>query len=300
MSWRERIILFLKGTAIGVADSVPGVSGGTIAMISGIYEQLLIALKSCNPMSLPVLWKQGPKAFWQRIHGDFLLTLLLGIFCSLLLMANTVLYLLANHFMLVMAFFLGLVMASCRALFPEMGRMNLLKSVLFMIGFVLCAATAVLNPAAGSTALPYIFICGAIAICAMILPGISGAFMLILLGVYEYVLDALRSFQIDVILVFAAGCAIGLLSFAHVLSMLFRYQRENAFAFLMGMLSASLIVLWPWRVSNEPGSGLGVMPWTFEQLTLQSPQVVNVLICAAAGFAVIVAFETIVRRRSGL
>lgn len=300
MLWRERITLFFKGVAIGVADSVPGVSGGTIAVISGIYEQLLIALKSCNPMVLPVLWQQGPRAFWRRIHGEFLFTLLLGILGSLLFMANTVLYLLDTHFMLVMAFFLGLVLASCWILLPEMGKPTLLKAILFVLGFLITTATAVLNPAAGSTALPYLFMCGAIAICAMILPGISGAFMLILFGVYEYVLDALRSFQLDVIIVFAAGCAIGLLSFAHILSMMFRLYRQTTFAFLIGMLAASLIVLWPWRESAKAGSGFGMLPWTYVETTGQPTQWLEILVCAIAGFAIIVSFEAIVRRRSGV
>jgi len=300
MSWRERVILFLKGMAIGVADSVPGVSGGTIAVITGIYEQLLIALKSCNPMALPVLWKQGPKAFWQRIHGEFLLTLLCGILGALVLMANTVLYLLDTHFMLVMAFFLGLVLASCKVLSPEMGKPTLVKALFFILGFAITTATALLNPAAGSSALPYLFVCGAIAICAMILPGISGAFMLILFGVYEYVLDALRSLQWDVIVVFAIGCVVGLLSFAHVLSLMFRLYRQNTFSFLIGMLAASLIVLWPWRLSAEPGSGLGVMPWNYAELTGNSPQLLAVLLCTLAGAAIIIVFETVVSRRSGL
>src|SRR5690606_16966615 len=111
-------------------------------------------------------------------------------------------------------------------------------------------------------------------------------------------LDALRSLQLDVIVVFALGCALGLLSFSHVLSMMFRRYREDAFAPLMGMLSASLIVLWPWRLSTEPGGGLGVMPWTYAEITGQSPQIVAVLLCAVAGFAVIMVFEKIVRRKS--
>ena len=215
-------------------------------------------------------------------------------------MANTVLYLLDTHFMLVMAFFLGLVLASCWILLPEMGKPTLLKAILFVLGFLITTATAVLNPVAGSTALPYLFMCGAIAICAMILPGISGAFMLILFGVYEYVLDALRSFQLDVIIVFAAGCAIGLLSFAHILSMMFRLYRQTTFAFLIGMLAASLIVLWPWRESAKAGSGFGMLPWTYVETTGQPTQWLEILVCAIAGFAIIVSFEAIVRRRSGV
>jgi putative membrane protein len=296
MNARDRIILFLKGMAIGIADSVPGVSGGTIAVISGIYEQLLSALRSCNPMALKVLYQHGFKAFWRSINGSFLLTLGLGILGSLVLMANTVLYLLANHFMLVMAFFLGLVLASCVLLYREMGAISVIKTLIFLLGFTLSALTAVINPAAGSTSLLYLFFCGAIAICAMILPGISGAFILILLGVYEYVLDALRGLQLDVVLVFAAGCAIGLLSFAHVLTLMFFYYRQATYAFLVGMLAASVVVLWPWRLSTEPGAGLGMMPWTYSELTGNSAMIPSVLVCALTGFVVIMLFAATVSR----
>ena len=278
---RERVLLFLKGMAMGVADSVPGVSGGTIAVISGIYEALINALKQCHPLALKTLWQQGPRAFWQQIHGSFLLTLLSGILLSLVLMANTVLYLLDQHFVLVMAFFMGLVLASCWLLRAEAGRWSVFKVLLFAIGFVLTALTAVLNPMAGSTALPYIFISGMIAICAMILPGISGAFLLLLLGVYEYVLGALRNAEVDVILVFGLGCAIGLLSFAHLLSWTFRHYREQSYAFIIGMLAAPLIVLWPWREATVPAADTGT--------------VLAAVLCAFLGCAVILGFSRLAR-----
>lgn len=279
---RARLVLFLKGMAMGVADSVPGVSGGTIAVISGIYEALINALKQCHPLALKVLWQQGPRAFWQQIHGPFLLTLLSGVLLSLVLMANTVLFLLESYFVLVMAFFMGLVLASCWLLRAETGPWTLFKGLLFATGFTLTALTAVLNPLAGSTALVYIFVSGMIAICAMILPGISGAFILLLLGVYEYVLSALRSFQLDVILVFALGCVIGLLSFAHLLSWTFRYYREQSYAFLIGMLAASLIVLWPWRDASVPPADSGT--------------VMAALACAVLGYGLILGFSRWARR----
>lgn len=236
---------------MGIADAVPGVSGGTIAVISGIYENLVNALRSCNPVSLKVLWQQGPTAFWRAIHGSFLLTLGLGILCSLLIMANAVLWLLDNHRLLIMAFFIGLISASSILLSKQIRHWNIRAICLFTSGFVLTAATALLSPVSGSDHLLYVFVSGAIAICAMILPGISGAFILILLGMYEYVLDALRQMDLAVIGVFAAGCAIGLLSFSHVLSWTFYYYREQTYATLTGMLAASLLVLWP---AQEVGS----------------------------------------------
>jgi putative membrane protein len=198
--------------------------------------------------------------------------------------------------MLVMAFFLGLVLASCWLLYPQAGQPNILKAALFLLGFGLTALTAVLNPVAGSISLLYLFFCGMIGICAMILPGISGAFILILLGAYEYVLNALRTMQMDVILVFALGCAIGLLSFAQVLSLMFQHYRQATYAFIMGMLAASVIVLWPWRISTEPGAGLGMMPWAYAEITGQSAQLPMVIAFVLVGCAVIIGFNAFISR----
>jgi putative membrane protein len=291
---RERISVFLKGMAMGMADSVPGVSGGTIAAISGIYETLINALKHCNPMALHVWHQSGFRAFWQHINGAFLLTLLLGIGSSLALMANAVLYLLDHHPIPLMTFFMGLVLASCFMMMPQVGRLTAGRTALLIVGFAITASTAVLNPAAGSTSLLYVFISAMLAICAMILPGISGAFILLLLGMYEYVLDALRSLDILVILVFVAGCATGLLSFAHLLSWTFGRFREQSYAFLTGMLGASLIVLWPWRgmtaTSHSSQQGEWLLPWQFEAATGEPSQWLLAVATAIVGAMVIMAF----------
>jgi putative membrane protein len=211
-------------------------------------------------------------------------------------MANAVLHLLAEHFVLVMAFFMGLVLASCWMLRRETGRWDLVNVLLFVAGFAVTTGSFLLNPAIGSSSLLYMFVCGMIAICAMILPGISGAFILILLGAYEQVLNALRSMQMDVVLVFALGCAIGLLSFAHLLAWLFDYYRQRTYAFLVGMLAASLIVLWPWRQLQESGRGVPVWPEQYLALTGEPSRVLMAFFCAALGAVVIVTFAQLSRR----
>ena len=251
MDRREIIILFFKGLAIGTADSVPGVSGGTIAFISGIYARLLESLRSCHPGQIPLLWREGPGAFWRAINGTFLLTLALGILSAIVLMANLVLHLLETQFVLVMAFFMGLVIASCWLMRKEAAPWTWSQWLLFVAGFVATVLLSTLNPVSGSHSLMYLFFSGALAICAMILPGMSGAFILLLLGVYEYVLEALRSAQLDIMLVFALGCALGLLSFSHLLSWMLRRFPHQSYAFLIGMMAASVIVLWPWSRSSE-------------------------------------------------
>ena len=280
MDRREIISLFFKGLAIGTADSVPGVSGGTIAFISGIYTRLLEALRNCHPGKLPLLWREGPGAFWRSIHGTFLLTLALGILTALILMANLVLHLLETRFVLVMAFFLGLVIASCWLMRNEPAPWTASRYLAFIAGFTFTVLITMLNPASGSQSLVYLFLSGALAICAMILPGMSGAFILLLLGVYEYVLDALRSVQLDIIVVFAAGCLLGLMAFSHLLSWVLRRFPHQSYAFLIGMMAASIIVLWPW--SREP------------ELIVVA-EILPALLAVAAGTALILAFARFAR-----
>lgn len=282
-----RISLFLKGMAMGAADSVPGVSGGTIAVITNIYEPLIHALKSLNPMELRVLFREGPAAFFRAVNGGFLLTLGAGILIALLLMANTVLYLLASHREPLMGFFIGMVLASSWLLRERVGRWSPRICLLLAAGGVLTLAVSLLNPLSGSESLAWLFLCGMVAICAMILPGLSGAFVLILLGVYEYVLDALRSLHWDIILVFALGCAVGLLSFSHVLSWAFRRFREPTYAFLIGMLAASVVVLWPWR---EPGGPLRLPEG-------EVPGMLLVLLCVLVGAVLVLLSERVSGRR---
>ena len=290
---RARLMLFLKGMAMGIADSVPGVSGGTIALIVGIYEELIFSIRNINPRNVPVLWREGPARFWQVINGNFLLTLLLGILSSLLLAAGTVLYLLDNFFVLVMAFFIGLVFASTWLLSQQIQNWTPTIIAFILLGAAISLLSAFANPLQGDTSLVYLFFCGVIAICAMILPGISGAFILILLGVYNYVLDALRTLQFDIILVFASGCVLGLLSFAHVLTWTFAHYRQPTYAFLSGMLLASVAILWPWKelTAGRQAGISNLLPWQYEAATGQSSQLLLVLLFTVVGFTLIVLVE---------
>jgi len=292
-SLKGRIVLFLKGMAMGVADSVPGVSGGTIAVMAGIYEELLNSIKSLNPRALVVLFRQGPNVFWSQINGTFLVVLFLGILLSLFISANTVLYLLENHYPLLMAFFCGLVMASTRFLWGQVQRWNTACVFAALVGSGITLLVALANPVSGSSDLVYIFLCGFIAICAMILPGISGAFILLLLGVYDSVLGALRSLDVLVIAVFASGCASGLLSFSHLLSWTFKRYREATYSFLTGMLATSLIVLWPWKNTADEVSGIEayLSPSQFVTLSGQEANVILAVILLLIGFALIHLFE---------
>lgn len=298
-SVKGRLTIFFKGMAMGVADSVPGVSGGTIAVMVGIYEELIDSLKNLNPFGLLAQWQGGPRQFWRNINGGFLLSLLLGILTALYLSANTVLYLLDTQYPLMMAFFAGLVVASTWFLQKEVLRWGGREIGFLLFGAAIALLISFANPMAGNFSLPYLFFCGMIAICAMILPGISGAFVLILLGVYDYVLSALRAMEFDVIVVFASGCAIGLLSFAHLLSWTFHHYRQQTYAFLTGMLAASIVVLWPWkRISEGEGAQVTYLsPAGFETMTGQSSQILYVILLAVLGYSVVAVFERITSER---
>ncbi len=294
-----RVLLFLKGMAMGVADSVPGVSGGTIAVMVGIYEELIESLKNLDPLNLLSYSRRGLRGFWTGINGSFLLTLLLGIACSLYLSAGIVLTLLDTQYPQLMAFFSGLVLASTWFLRQQVARWRRSHVYPLLGGMALTMMVAFVSPVSGSMQPLYLFLCGAVAICAMILPGISGAFILILLGVYDDVLMALRAFDLAVILVFATGCATGLLSFSHLLSWTFHYYREQTYAFLTGMLLASVVVLWPWKhiSEGEQGRVRYLSPSGFETLTGNSAGVLSAILLLMAGFALVFIFERISRSR---
>jgi len=284
----DALVIFLKGMAMGLADSVPGVSGGTIAVITRIYERLIHAIKSVNPKTVMIWRREGAAAFWRAIDGSFLLTLALGILSALVLMANLVLFLLTEFRVPVMAFFIGLVLSSAWFLRHEVRHWRAIGAfVCVLAGFTITGLIGFVPAMNAEYSGYYLFLCGAIAICAMILPGLSGAFILLLLGVYELLLDALRRADMGIILIFASGCVVGLLAFSHVLSWLFHRFREQTYAFLTGMLLGSVIVLWPWKDASDRH----VLPATYQTMMGQDAVVLYALLAAATGAALIIGIE---------
>lgn len=241
-------LLFLKGMAMGAADSVPGISGGTIAFITGIYEELINSIKAVNLPALMMFFKEGPVAAWKHINGNFLLVLLMGILTAAYLFASTVEFLLEHHPRFLMAFFVGLIIASCWYMLTQIKSWRMFTIVLFLVGVLVSVGVTLLPVNDGEPSLLYLFFCGALAICAMILPGISGAFILILLGAYEPVLRAVTELDLLTLLVFMIGCASGLMAFSNVLSYLFSHYRQQTLSLLLGVLAGSLYTIWPWRV----------------------------------------------------
>lgn len=233
---------------MGMADVVPGVSGGTIAFIVGIYQELLASIAAINFDSLNVLRKEGVKSFWKAINGGFLLSLFIGIVLSVVVFASIIAYLLDHHSILVWAFFFGLVLMSSYLVLKELPKWNL-KSVLFLIiGISLAYYLSILKPLITEESSNWmLFFAGTLAICAMILPGISGSFILLLIGAYKPILNAVNDRNFEVIAYVAAGAAVGLLSFARLLKWLFEKYQNAMLALLSGFIIGSLNKIWPWR-----------------------------------------------------
>lgn len=244
-------VLLLKGMGMGAADVVPGVSGGTIAFIVGIYEELINSIKSINGETLKLLFTGKIGGFWKGINANFLLSIVSGIAISIFSLARLITYLLEHHPILVWAFFFGLVLASTWFVSKDIKQWNWKTILSFIAGAIVAYYITVATPAETPTNLLFIFLCGVIAICAMILPGISGSFILVLLGKYFYIMEAVKTFNIPVMLVFIAGAAIGITSFSRVLSFALRKFHDITIAVLAGFMLGSLNKVWPWKQTLE-------------------------------------------------
>lgn len=308
MNIKSRALLFGKGIAMGAADVVPGVSGGTIAFITGIYDELLGSLKKCGPSALLVLSKEGPKALWQHINGTFLLTLFAGVLTSIFSLAQLITWLLQAYPIQIWSFFFGLVLVSAWHMGQQIYREWSMPSIItLLVGTVLAWLISAGVPlAAHDIGLLTFFFAGALAICAMILPGISGSFILLLLGFYGPVIEAVKSFNLPVLAIFAAGCVIGLLSFSHLLSWLLEKARVPTMAFLIGLMLGSLSKLWPWketittRVNSagevEPLLQTNILPATYEQISGLPGNVLPAVACVVFAIVMVLSIDWVAKR----
>ena len=244
---KDYAFLVLKGMGMGAADVVPGVSGGTIAFIVGIYDELINSIKSINGKSLKLFFTGKFAAFWKMINGSFLFSILLGIGISVFSLAKIITWLLVEHPILVWSFFFGLVLASTWFVAKDIKGWNWKTILGFVVGVVVAFYITVATPAETPSYLWFIFLCGAIAICAMILPGISGSFILVLLGKYFFIMDAVKTLDLVIIAVFGAGAVVGIPSFSRVLSYALKHVRNITLAVLSGFMLGSLNKVWPWK-----------------------------------------------------
>jgi putative membrane protein len=295
-------VITLKGMAMGAADVVPGVSGGTIAFISGIYEELITSINNINFGLFKTFKAEGVKAFWQKLNGNFLVALFLGIFISLFSLAKFLSWLLENKPILLWSFFFGLVLASIFLVGKEIKKWNIITAAVVLIGAAIAYFITTLPPNENVDSLPFLFLSGALAVCAMILPGISGAFILVLLGSYKTILDAVHERDIKLVATVALGAVFGLLSFAKLLKWMFKNYRNLTLALLTGFILGSLNKIWPWKevlatkVFDEKVIVIAeknVLPNAFDN----DPQLIPAIGLAIAGFSLIFILERIASKK---
>lgn len=245
--FKDYLIISFKGLAMGAADAVPGVSGGTIAFISGIYEELVSTISNVNISLFKTLFNKGLTDFWKQANGSFVFALLSGIIISYVSFMKMAKYLIENNPILIWSFFLGLIIASIYIVGKQITKWNLAVFVALAIGTLIAFFISTLPVLATSNSPYFLFFAGAIAICAMILPGISGSFILIVLGAYKTLGDAIQDIDVKKLIIFVSGAIIGLLSFSHVLKWLFKHYHNITLALLTGFIFGSMNKVWPWK-----------------------------------------------------
>lgn len=304
-SIKEYVIIGFKGIAMGAADVVPGVSGGTIAFISGIYEELLGSISNININLFKTLKNEGLKKAWQQVNGAFLLALFSGIFISIISLAKAIKWLLENEPILLWSFFFGLVLASIIYIAKQITKWNFISFFVLIVGAFLAYYVTTLNPLVSENSSPlFLFLAGSIAICAMILPGISGAFVLVLLGAYKPILSAVNERDVKTIAIVGLGAIVGLLSFSKILKWLFEHYKNYTLAILTGFIIGSLNKIWPWKETitwrtnshgvQEPFNEQSISPFVFDG----DAKLMSAIILAFVGFALILLMERLAVKKS--
>ncbi|MDT8400901.1 MAG: DUF368 domain-containing protein [Bacteroidales bacterium] len=299
-------LLFLKGIGMGAADVVPGVSGGTIAFITGIYEELIRSIKSVDLEALGLLLKLNFTLFWKKVNGNFLLAVFGGILLSVFSLARLLKWLMENHPVLIWAFFFGLILASAIIVIRKISSWNFARLAGLLAGTALMFVITLFTPAQTTDAYWYVFIAGAVAICAMILPGISGAFILLILGKYQFILGAVNDFNIPVLLIFGLGVITGLLSFANLLSWLFRKYHDLTIAVLAGFIIGSLNKIWPWKETvrsmiDSHGETIplvqhNILPHLYRDITGAEPYILQAVLLMITAFAIVLFLDKLSSR----
>ncbi|KOO13942.1 hypothetical protein AKJ18_16865 [Vibrio xuii] len=298
---------FLKGMAMGAADVVPGVSGGTIAFITGIYDTLLESIRRINPSVLGIWKRDGFKAAFQHINGFFLIALFGGVLTSIATLAKLISWLLVAHPIPLWSFFFGLILVSVFHMLKQIEQRSLSRLIFLLLGVGFAYSITVLNPLQLEPTSINVLLAGGIAICAMILPGISGSFILLLIGMYTPVLGAVKSFDIGVLALFLSGCVVGLLTFSHVLSWLLKRFRDLTLVFLTGLMIGTLPKIWPWKETiswrtNSHGEQVpliqhNLMPSDFEVISSQPAQLGLAIVMMLCAIALVLGLEKFAENR---
>lgn len=267
---REYLIIFLKGIVMGAADIIPGVSGGTMALITGIYERLINAIGNISIQTLTHLVRRDKKAFWDGVRAVdpfFMITLIAGIGVAALIMSQIILFLLETYAVETYALFFGIILASSLLIFAEIKRRGTDIIAFLIVGFAIGFIIAGLNPTSLGHSLPILFITGAIALCAMILPGISGAYITLLFNQYEYLLNAIHTIALPELITYMTGGVIGLLAFSRTLQYLLRVHHAVMLAFLTGLMLGSTRML-VGIITKDGGFGVSAVLFTIVGVAL--------------------------------
>lgn len=299
--WKKFLLTYFKGMGMGAADIVPGVSGGSIALIVGIYEELLDSINSIDIAALKLLISGKFKMFWTAINGNFLLAVFLGILTSLFTLSRFLTYLIEYHPIPLWSFFCGLILISAIWILKDVKHWSIITILAVIIGIILAYFITELPPISSPESPLFTFLSGAIAICAMILPGISGSFILLVLGQYEPILKALNDRDFLTLFIFALGCLVGLLSFTRLISYLLHHFHAVTLAFLSGIMLGSINKIWPWKnVISYRMSSVGVekpfltenvMPGEYALTTGGDPQIMLGIITFVLGFLLVIVIE---------
>lgn len=294
-------LTYLKGMAMGAADIVPGVSGGSIALIAGIYQRLLDSINSFNLENLLLLKSFEFKSFYVKVNGSFLLSLLLGILTSIFALSKVITYLMIEHPIPLWSFFCGLILVSAFLILKDINKWNIGVALAVIVGTLIAWWVTNLPPTTSPEAHWFTFVAGAIAICAMILPGISGSFILLILGKYEPILKAVSDKDVFTLALFASGCVVGILSFSRVVSFLLRKFHSTTIGLLSGFMLGSVNELWPWKIVTAwrtSSSGVqkpflteNILPSSYMELIGQEPQVLAASIAFLFGIGLVLFIE---------
>lgn len=303
---KNALMLYIKGMAMGAVDVVPGFSGGTVALIVGIYDKLLQSFASI-PVAFMHFIRGRIKDAWSSCNASFLLVLILGILTSIFTLARAISYLMEAHPVLLWAFFFGLVLVSVYLVGREVAVWTLGRLALFVLGLALALWVTMAAPMQLVATPMTLFFAGAIAISAMILPGISGSFILVLLGLYPVVLGAVKNLDFATLAIFSAGCLLGLMSFSRVLSWLLQHARDITLAFLTGVMLGSLSKVWPWKQTltwqtNSSGESFpllqeNLLPAGYARIVGEDPQLAVAILLALAAIGLVLGLEWLATRK---
>jgi len=294
-------MLFLKGLAMGAANVIPGVSGGTIALITGIFEKLIDSLKSLNFKAAKLLFTGHFKEFAEYINLNFLIAVFAGVGVSIFSLAKLLDFLFKNYNIWVWSYFFGLILASVYFVAKTINKWNFSVILSFIIGTAIAVTITILTPASQNDNIFYLFLCGIVAVISMILPGLSGSFVLILMGNYQLVMiDAVSTLDFKILIPLIVGAILGLVAFSHILSWIFKKFKNQTLATLAGFILGSLGILWPWKqeITQTFGNKIKVIGYDWNLPKAFNSEVIFAVVFMIVGYLSIILIEKTANKKS--